>query len=83
MSAPVLDSVKGARLGWICHMIVCDQFRCIPKLHGKDTRGLLVSTSIPSPVDEVQQLAVTTLLVDLGVEDLSNLKLQLTIYKDR
>ena len=51
--ALVLDSVKGARLGQICHMIFHDQFRCIPKLHGKDPRGFLISTGIPSPVDKV------------------------------
>ena len=81
-SVLVLDLVKGAWLGWICRVIVYDQFGCVPELHGKDPRGLLIGTSILSPADEVQQLAVMTPLVDLGVEDLGDLKLQLTIYKD-
>ena len=34
-------------------------------------------------MDKVQQLTVMTPLIDLGTEDLSNLKLWLTIYKDR
>ena len=82
MSTLALDLVKGAQLGQKCRVIVCNQFRCIPKLHGEDPRSLLVGTSILSPVDKVQQLAVTMLLVDLGVKDLGDLKLWLTIYKD-
>ena len=64
-------------------MIVRDQFGCISELCGKDPGGLLISTSIPGPVDEIQQLAVTVALIDLRVEDLGDLKLQLAIYEDR
>ena len=53
------------------------------KFHCKDPRGLLIGASIPSAMDEVQQLTVTMPLIDLGIEDISNLKLQLTIYKDK
>ena len=55
-SAPVLDLVKGAWLGQICRMIVCNQFRCIPELRGKDPRGLLIGTGIPSPADDVRYI---------------------------
>ena len=75
--------MEGVWLGWVGHMIVRDQFRCISKLHGKDPGGLLVSTGIPSPVDEIQQLAVTAALINLRVEDLGDLKLRLAIYEDR
>ena len=75
--------MEGAWLGQVGRMIVHNQFRCISELCGKDPGGLLVSTGIPSPADEIQQLAVMTALIDLRVEDLSNLKLWLTIYEDR
>ena len=81
-STPVLDSMEGAGLGQISRVIVCDQFRCIPELRGEDPRGLLIGTGIPGPADEVQQLAVMAPLIDLGVENLSDLKLRLTIYED-
>ena len=74
--------MEGARLGWVGHMIVCDQFGCISKLHGKDPGGLLVGTGIPGPADKIQQLAVTAVLINLRVEDLGDLKLWLTIYED-
>ena len=79
----VLDAMEGARLGWVGHMIVHDQFRCISKLCGKDPGGLLVSTSIPGPVDKIQQFAVMVALINLRVEDLGDLKLWLAIYEDR
>ena len=75
----VSDSMEGAWLGQVCLVVVQDQFRCISEFHRKDPRGLLVSAGIPSPMDEVQQLTVTTLLIDLGIKDLSDLKLWLTI----
>ena len=75
--------MEGAQLGRVGHVIVCNQFRCISKLCGKDPGGLLVGTGIPGPADEIQQLAVTVALIDLRVEDLSDLKLWLSIYKDR
>ena len=49
----MLDSMEGARLGQVGHVIVCDQFGCVSELHGKDPRGLLVGTGIPGPADEV------------------------------
>ena len=52
-STLVLDLMEGAGLGRISHMIVHDQFGCVPQLHGKDPRGFLVGTGIPSPVDKV------------------------------
>ena len=79
----VLDAMEGARLGWVGHVIVHNQFRCISELRGKDQGGLLIGTGIPSPADEIQQLAVMAALIDLRVEDLGDLKLQLTIYEDR
>ena len=45
--------LEGARLGWICHVIVRDQFGCVPELCHEDPRGLLVGTGIPSPADKV------------------------------
>ena len=74
--------MEGARLGRVGHVIVRDQFGCISELCGKDPGGLLVGTSIPNPADEIQQLAVTAVLIDLRVEDLGDLKLWLTIYED-
>ena len=74
---------KGGRLGQVGHMIVHDQFGCISELRGKDSGGLLVSTGIPGPADEIQQFAATAALIDLRVEDLGNLKLWLAIYEDR
>ena len=62
--------MEGARLGWVGHVIVRDQLRCISELRGKDPGGLLVGTSILGPADEIQQLAVTVALIDLRVEDL-------------
>ena len=79
----VLDAMEGAQLGQVGRVIVRNQFGCISELHGKDPGGLLISTAIPGPVDEIQQLAVTAALVDLRVEDLGDLKFQLAIYEDR
>ena len=79
----VLDSMEGARLGWVGCVIVRDQFRCISELCGKDPGGLLIGTGIPGPVDEIQQLAIVAALINLRVEDLGNLKLWLAIYEDR
>ena len=79
----VLDVMEGAQLGRVGHMIFCDQFRCISELRGKDPGGLLIGTGIPSPVDEIQQLAVMAALINLRVEDLGDLKLRLAIYEDR
>ena len=53
-SASVSDLMEGARLGRIGCMIIRDQLRCVPELRGQDPRGLLVSTGIPGPVDEIQ-----------------------------
>ena len=75
--------MEGAQLGWVGRVIVCNQFRCISELCGKDPGGLPVGTGIPSPADEIQQLAVMAALIDLRVEDLGDLKLRLAIYKDR
>ena len=50
----VLDAMEGARLGQVGRMIVRNQFGCISKLRGKDPGGLLVSTGIPGPADEIQ-----------------------------
>ena len=75
--------MEGAQLGWVGCMIVCDQFGCISEVCGKDPGGLLVGTGIPSPADEIKQLAVTVALIDLRVEDLGDLKFWLTIYEDR
>ena len=58
-------------------------FGCTSELHGKDPGGLLIGTGIPGPADEIQQLAVTAVLIDLRVEDLGDLKLRLAIYEDR
>ena len=79
----VLDVMEGAWLGWVGRVIVCDQFGCISELRGKDPGGLLIGTSIPGPADEIQQFAVTAVLIDLRVKDLGDLKLRLTIYEDR
>ena len=75
--------MEEARLGRVVRVTVRNQFRCISELCGKDPGGLLVSTSIPSPVDKIQRFAVTVVLIDLRVEDLGDLKLWLAIYKDR
>ena len=75
--------MEGAQPGRVGHVIVRNQFRCISKLRGKDPGGLLVGTGIPGPADEIQQLAVTAVLINLRVEDLSDLKLRLAIYEDR
>ena len=79
----VLDAIEGAQLGRVGRVIVCDQFRCISELHGMDPGGLLISTGIPGPADEIQQFAVMAALIDLRVEDLGDLKLRLAIYEDR
>ena len=81
--AGVLDAMEGAQLGQVGRVIVHDQFGCISELCGKDPGGLLVGTGIPSPADEIQQFAVTVVLIDLRVEDLGELKLRLAIYEDR
>ena len=48
-----LDSMEGARFGWVGCVKVCDQFGCISELHGQDPRGLLIGTGIPGPADEI------------------------------
>ena len=52
-SSLVLDLMEGARLGRVGCVIVRDQFGCVSKLYGQDSRGLLIGTGISGPVDEV------------------------------
>jgi len=46
------------------------------KLRSKDPGGFFISALIPCPMDEIQQLAGTMSVVNLGVKDFGDLKFQ-------
>ena len=53
------------------------------KFGGEYPRSLFVGAFITSPLDQVQEFASATPVVDLGVQNLGDLKLRFTIDNDQ
>ena len=58
-----------ARLIRILHMVSGDEFGGMVKLRGKEPQSFFVGTGISSPVDKVEELAVTPSPINLRVKD--------------
>ena len=50
-------------------MVSGDEFRGVIKLHGKEPRSFFIGTSISSPADKVEELAVMPSPINLRVKD--------------
>ena len=55
------------RLAWVLVMEVFDELRRVVELSGEEPQCLFISTGVTSPADEVEELAVASSAVDLGV----------------
>ena len=54
-------------------MVSSNEFGGMVKLCGKEPQSFFISSSISSPADQVQKLAVTPSPVNLGIEDFFDL----------
>ena len=64
-------------------MVSGDEFRSVVKLRGKEPQSFFVSTSISSPADKVEELAVTPSPINLRVKDFLNFIFDFSIDLDQ
>ena len=64
-------------------MVTGDKFRRVVKFHGKEPQSFLVSTSVTSPVDQIEELAMMPSPINLRVEDFFNFIFDFSVDLDR
>ena len=72
-----------ARLIRILHVVSDDEFGGMIKLCGKEPQSFFIDTCVTSPVDKVEELAVTPSLIDFRVKDFLNFVFDFSVDLDQ